>query len=497
MLPEIAEAREGGLNVGRRNPKCCRKLPKLRRKEPKRGVGRAPKMAAECGLCWRAEAPYTCPRCHLRLCSLPCYRGHGPCAQAFARRQLELRLRAQRADPTDRARLREALGRLRQLREPGDAEAALGHDALSPAQRDAFERLLASDRAAALLPPWRPWWWRRARAGGRELVQEVGDAPQPRGSPTSPQQTSGDPSSESGVAWTCPELENGELSHPQLLADTPGDPRPEPEVACTELELDNVEPRSPRPGGPPRLSAEISQGFGSEPNVDRTSPELEDVEPSPMPPVPASIPPLRALTRGPASPLVGFQLPNVLYAYAYALTLYHGEPEDDAALLLDFADTVLSVSGALGRQQGFGSIGEALQAAVHAVTACQLPECPLGNTGAILAVAEILRGESPAQQKDYTLTSLAHLARLLGQAKKQLPAAERSHVYRAKKKCEFLLSWVNDNPAALPLLALEAEAEYRTRMKALREVNTVTKELERMWGGKMPPPKTPLIEELD
>ncbi|XP_014382005.2 zinc finger HIT domain-containing protein 2 [Alligator sinensis] len=411
MLPEIAEAREGGLNVGRRNPKCCRKLPKLRRKEPKRGVGRAPKMAAECGLCWRAEAPYTCPRCHLRLCSLPCYLGHGPCAQAFA--------------------------------------------------------------------------------------QRGGDAPQPRGSPTSLQQTSGDPSSESGVAWSCPELENGELSHPQLLADTPGDPRPEPEVACTELELDNVEPRSPRPGGPSWLSAEISQGFGSEPNVDQSSPELEDVEPSPMPPVPASIPPLSALTRGPASPLVGFQLPNVLYAYAYALTLYHGEPEDDAALLLDFADTVLSVSGALGHQQGFSSIGEALQAAVHAVTACQLPECPLGNTGAILAVAEILRGESPAQQKDYTLTSLAHLAQLLGQAKKQLPTAERSHVYRAKKKCEFLLSWVNDNPSALPLLALEAEAEYRTRMKALREVNTVTKELERMWGGKMPPPKTPLIEELD
>lgn len=87
------------------------------------------------------------------------------------------------------------------------------------------------------------------------------------------------------------------------------------------------------------------------------------------------------------SPLVRFQLPNVLFAYAHTLALYHG---GDDALLSDFCATLLGVSGALGAQQVFASVEEALQAAAHVLEAGEHPPGPLGTRGAMHEVARIL-----------------------------------------------------------------------------------------------------------
>uniref|UniRef100_A0A674I6K8 Zinc finger HIT-type containing 2 n=1 Tax=Terrapene triunguis TaxID=2587831 RepID=A0A674I6K8_9SAUR len=367
--------------------------------------------AEPCGLCLQERAPYTCPRCNMRFCSVPCYRGHGACAEAFHRRQLLLRLQGQRGDPASRTRLKEALLRLRELRELEDAEPQLGRDLedqddglwerLSPAEKAAFQRLLSSGEIGTFLPPWRPWW----RGWGRGLVQELGGT---------------------------------EGAYP--------------------------------PTG------------------------IRQPEESSVPAVPASIPPLSSLTCSPASPLVCFQLPNVLYAYVFALTLYNGDLSEDE-LLPEFSDVVLDVCGALGARQVFRSTAEALQAALQAVTASRYPECPLGNAGAMMAVAQILMGENQTKQKGYSLAALSHLARLLGKAKKLVPTEERPRVYGAKKKCEFLLSWVNENQESLTGLALEVQREYKTHLEAVKEVDVVTKELQKMWGGKLPPAKKPLIED--
>ncbi|XP_074861353.1 zinc finger HIT domain-containing protein 2 [Carettochelys insculpta] len=413
--------------------------------------------AGPCGLCLRERAPYTCPRCNARFCSVPCYRGHGACAEAFHRRQLLLRLRGQRGDPDSRARLKEALLRLREL---GDVEPQLGrnpedHDdglweRLSPAQKAAFQRLLSSGEIGAFLPPWRPWWHGRGRGlvqelGGAEGAQEAGDSEPRAGTPHLEEKTQG----------------SAPVHQPQVPRDT-----------CI-------------PTGAQQLEESPGMAIPQQPEV-----------PSPVPAVPASIPPLSSLTRSPASLLVTFQLLNVLYAYVFALTLYNGDLTEDE-LLPEFSDTVLDVSGTLGARQVFHSTAEALQAALQAVTASQYPECPLGNAGAIMAVAQILMGENQAKQKDYSLAALSHLATLLGKAKKLVPTQERPRVYGAKKKCEFLLSWVNENPESLTVLALEVQREYRTHLEAVKEVDVVSKELEKMWGGKVPPAKKPLIEELD
>ncbi|EQB77740.1 hypothetical protein CB1_000429076 [Camelus ferus] len=136
-------------------------------------------------------------------------------------------------------------------------------------------------------------------------------------------------------------------------------------------------------------------------------------------------------------------LPNVLFAYAHTLALYHG---GDEALLSDFCATLLGVSGALGAQQVFTTVEEALQAAVHVLEAGEHPPGPLGTRGAMCEAARILLGEGPANQKGYTLAALGDLARTLGRARKQAVATEeRERLYRARKKCQFLLAWTNEN----------------------------------------------------
>ncbi|XP_007439963.1 zinc finger HIT domain-containing protein 2 [Python bivittatus] len=397
-----------------------------------------------CGLCQAERAPYTCPRCHLRFCSVPCYREHGFCARDFQNRELQLRLQGQRGDVSARRRLKEALLRLEELRDPGDADPDLGldphgedlWDQLTPQQRQTFQQLLSSGKISAIWRPWQPWWAVGNR--GASLIQEIG-------------------------AEDAPDSENSLQQQP-------------PPGATQGLE---ASPRLPKEGtvaGDPSLP--LARGSNS------------------VPALPGVIPPLSTLTSAPVSPLVRFQLPNVLFGYAYALSLYNGEA-DDAELLPEFCGTVLDLSAALGAQRVFSSTGEALQAALQAVTGSLYPECPLGNAGVMVAVAQILMGPCQAEQSRFSLAALAHLSRLLGRAKRQVPSEDQPRMYKAKKKCEFLLSWVKEHGEELTLLALEVQREYKAHREAAKEVGGITQELEKMWGGKLPPSKKPLMEELD
>ncbi|XP_006861006.1 PREDICTED: zinc finger HIT domain-containing protein 2 [Chrysochloris asiatica] len=397
-----------------------------------------------CGFCPVGEtqpARYTCPRCNVPYCSLRCYRAHGSCAEDFYRDQVLGELRGRTSSPS---RLASALRRLRQQQEtedepeeaglnPGPAPGGLSDlwERLTPAEKAAFEQLLSRGEAGRLLPPWRPWWW--ARVSEPRLLEELED------------DTSG-----SNAA----ELDPGP-------SRTPSEPAKESATA-----------------GEPEAAETV---HGDAPGTD-------------APTVPTRIPALANLSRSPVSPLVRFQLPNVLFAYAHTLALYHG---GDQALLPDFCATLLSVSGALGAQQVFASTEEALQAAIHVLEAGEHPPGPLGTRGAMHEAARILMGEGPANQKGYTLAALGHLAQILGTTRKQAVAAEeRHHLYRARKKCQFLLAWTNENEAALTPLALDCARAHRACAVAAEEMAALTGEMERLWGGPVPPPRRTLIEEL-
>ncbi|XP_071276601.1 zinc finger HIT domain-containing protein 2 [Agelaius tricolor] len=348
---------------------------------------------APCGLCSASAAPYTCPRCHRRLCSLRCYRAHGPCAEAFYRDQVLEALRAER-DPPPRG---PAPPGLRELREPGDPARPAGRglwEQLSEAERDGFRQLLSSGEAAALLPQWRPWWWR-----GRGPVEVLGGG--------------------SGV----------------------------------EQEEEDEE------GGEGR--------------------------PSPAPPVPASVPPLSALRAAAPSPLVRFQLPNVLFGYAFALSLHGG----DETLLPELPAAAISAAAALRARRPFGSTAEALLSARRDARAAGLPLSPLGDSGAFLAVAQLLEGRDSRDPGADVAAALWHLWRLLKAGARALPPPERSRFRAARRKVGFLLSWSRGAPEELAQLAREARAVHAEVAAEEAAVAEIREGLEKVWGGSRPPPR--------
>lgn len=397
--------------------------------------------AGPCGFCPAGEAQparYTCPRCNVPYCSLRCYRAHGSCAEDFYRDQVLGELRGRSASPS---RLASALRRLRQQRETEDEpqDGGLRPGSEPRGLSGLWERLAPAEKAAfeRLLSRGEagrllPLWqpWWWSRGAEPRLLEELNDAP--------------------------------------------GD------------DAADLEPASARTRPEPMKDA--ADALSNEEAV------LGDAPGACAPAVPTRIPSLASLSRGRASPLVRFQLPNVLFAYAHTLALFHG---GDDALLPDFCDTLLGVSGALGAQQVFTSAEEALQAAAHVLEAGEHPPGPLGTRGAMREAARILMGEGPANQKGYTLAALGHLAQTLGRARKQAEATEeRDRLYRARKKCQYLLSWTNENEVVLTALALDCARAHRAHAVTAEEVAALTGELERLWGGPMPPAPRTLIEEL-
>ncbi|GAQ90932.1 hypothetical protein KFL_007030050 [Klebsormidium nitens] len=79
-------------------------------------------------------------------------------------------------------------------------------------------------------------------------------------------------------------------------------------------------------------------------STEREDVSEEEARPSIPPPLEEDLPPLAALTKSPPSPLLGFHLTSVLYAYSYVLRLFNG---DWAADPLDAAGILVEVSPVL------------------------------------------------------------------------------------------------------------------------------------------------------
>ncbi|XP_069824397.1 zinc finger HIT domain-containing protein 2 [Dendropsophus ebraccatus] len=222
-------------------------------------------------------------------------------------------------------------------------------------------------------------------------------------------------------------------------------------------------------------------------------PGLDDLV-SELPPLLGSIPPLSSLTRHP-SPLVRFTLVNVIYSYAFSLLRHNGDLSDPD-ILADFVGTLLSVSGALSTTIVYNSTAHALKSAVRAASDPLLGGDEGGAILAMEATAKILLGNGG---KRFSLAALSHLYQLLGKARKLVAAEKevRKGAFNAKKKCLFLASWVNENEGSLSVLSAEVMVEYKGYLKDLNEVDEISKGLQRVWGGKRPPPKKTLIQEVD
>ncbi len=255
----------------------------------------------------------------------------------------------------------------------------IGAEDLSPAELAAFHRALAAGELSSAVQPWQPWW----------LSEEAA-------------------SLELSAAGTPLVAAVGDAAEQQ--SDQQGASSGSTAAASSS--------EQPPAGG---AAAAAVQGSG-------------------LPPPPSRpLPPLAVLTKAAPSPLLRWQLLDLLYAYCFTLRLYNGDYAWEAADAADvlfalsavLAATPAAAAGGAGQQSSSSGGGEDAAAGAAAVLlGCVQRACqpPVGSregrsfaVGVLSDVAALLQLGRPV-----VLTALMDTCRLVEAAKQQLEGSSSS-----------------------------------------------------------------------
>ncbi|XP_050417287.2 zinc finger HIT domain-containing protein 2 [Patella vulgata] len=148
-----------------------------------------------CSICLKEKSRYTCPRCNIRYCSLPCYKDekHITCSELFYKDWVMEELKETKGGREDKEKILEMLSRVESddTLEPShldsddddddeetdletrlhgldldDSEAILKR--LTNKERQEFEKLLHNGCLGNLVEIWTPWW-----TESKDLIEEV------------------------------------------------------------------------------------------------------------------------------------------------------------------------------------------------------------------------------------------------------------------------------------------------------------------------------------
>jgi hypothetical protein len=143
-----------------------------------------PTGTALCGVCQQSYFKYTCPRCEVLYCSLPCYQRHSDkCTEGFYQQQVQDELHSQKATGEERKRLEQIVSQMNRLDEEdpgelseGEAEEDLARrleelatkaesgelaiEDLTEEEARMFHSEIKRGSLGRLLNPWQPWWQR-------------------------------------------------------------------------------------------------------------------------------------------------------------------------------------------------------------------------------------------------------------------------------------------------------------------------------------------------
>ncbi|KAK9072107.1 hypothetical protein SSX86_008539 [Deinandra increscens subsp. villosa] len=367
-----------------------------------------------CRVCQKQFSQYTCPRCNIRYCSLPCYKSHSlRCTESFMRDNVMGEM--QQLEPGDdtKQKMLDILKRFHSEEaaesmdddddddDDGSADSALSEktiqkimsgleisfDDLSTEEKKRFQRAVASGELSKLIEPWEPWWLKPSARTislsreGTQLVQPI-------------------------------------TKHEPDLSDHTHEVPPGPETA---------------------------------------------------------LPPVKKLSASEPSPLLAIHLVDILYSYCFTLRLYNGDWESDP---VDSAMVVLNISLVLGQSGQPETVSEVLSYCLEQTRSPAFRHIggsefglgilddvanllSLGGDGLICALCDLHRmlkaglGEIKTEKaRNVTRTEM----------KGKLKSAER--------KVYFLMCWVHEQPqetwsslAGLVLAEKNATMGYIGNMK--------------------------------
>ncbi|XP_075692946.1 zinc finger HIT domain-containing protein 2 [Rhinoderma darwinii] len=469
---------------------------------PNENGGSAPVV---CALCLSAPGKYTCPRCNAPYCSLACYKGarHSVCSELFYKESVLQALRDEEAGPRGRRQIEEMLLKLREDERGEEPLSGLdgvmnGEDSglwgcLSRREKEHFNRLIKSGHIGSLVPQWRPWWDTQELTQGYKIMEIPETEPVHEQLHIKSQDISSCYGQDDATKQTCPTGRDTDQDVTTVPEKTEGVQRISSGWVYERKDCMKILSKKTKRGHHETNALDRGVDTGDSLKEEETLGDDQAIALE-IPPLLHSIPPLRSLTRNPSA-LVRFTLVNVIYSYSFSLLRHNGDLSDND-IMLDFIGTLLSISGALSTTTVYNTTAHALKSAVRAASDPLLGGDEGVAVSAMAGASKILLGDG---DKKYSLAALSHLYHLLGKTQKLVPEEKdvRKGAFNAKKKCLFLAAWVNENEDSLAVLSAEVLMEYKQYIKDLHEMAEISKGLQQVWGGKRPPDKNPLIQEVN
>ncbi|XVF53139.1 hypothetical protein PTKIN_Ptkin05aG0076200 [Pterospermum kingtungense] len=341
-----------------------------------------------CHVCQKQFSQYTCPRCNIRYCSLPCYKSHSlRCTESFMRENVVEELRQLQPDDETKRKMLEILKRFHSEEETDSLDedvddstlsdeiiqkilsgGEVNFDDLSLEEKKRFQRAVASGELSKMIEPWDPWWLKPAARticlskDGTRLVQ-----------PMANQEESASPEND---------LETSESSEIPLGPETPL----------------------------PSLSKLIS------------------TEPS---------------------PLLTVHLVDIIYSYCFTLRVYNGDWQSDA---MGSAMVVMSISYVLGQSGQPETLQETLSYCLEQTCSPAYRHIGGLQFGLALVddVASLLSLGAPAlicMLSDLQRMIQAGERELKSEKRRKLRKSEMKNKLKlAERKVYFMMCWVNEQP---------------------------------------------------
>ncbi|XP_071842894.1 zinc finger HIT domain-containing protein 2-like isoform X2 [Apostichopus japonicus] len=181
----------------------------------------------------------------------------------------------------------------------------------------------------------------------------------------------------------------------------------------------------------------------------------------------SSIPKLsEILKNNEPSPLVVYDIINVIFSYSLLIRFYNGEVTE---FTIELAQHLLDISQALSANKNYTSTEEAVHSAIEHVTK-NLKEAGNQRLNCLQDVTHILLGKSPSHPLDYVEGALSDCWRIASSAKKSVAKDSsqkqfQKQLFGCKKKLEFHLAWAAEFLESFKIAAIEVQCLHRTLLQ--------------------------------
>ncbi|XP_063959959.1 zinc finger HIT domain-containing protein 2-like [Lytechinus pictus] len=216
-----------------------------------------------------------------------------------------------------------------------------------------------------------------------------------------------------------------------------------------------------------------------------------------------SVPRLSELLKTPPSPLMVFNMINVLYCYAFVVRFYNGSHMD---IPLHACQCFLEVCPGMSANVSFSSTEDAIESAIQTITQLKSVSSERKHLVSLIQdVIHIMLGRSKSSPSFYVESALSDLHQLLKQAKLiyKVPETSRSDIkksksamFLAKKKVTFYLAWVRENRGVMKLKAAEVKVLHKTMERDVQKHELVKAGVEKNIAAVQPRKTSKLIEEI-